>query len=222
MTLRVRAIFPQRVRSSLRKWHRSILLRRGIRTVRRQPRGSDRVWRDLVYGWGSTWSAEPEFLSATAEAAMRQHGPILECGSGLTTLVLAAISRRTGSSVWSLEHDTTSFRASTSQLRRFGLTANVRLTPLHDYGEFEWYDVEPSELPMFSLVICDGPPASTRGGRYGLLPVLGERLSSGCTILLDDAARPSEREVLRRWHSEAPLRYEVHGAEDPYAVVILM
>ena len=39
------------------------------------------------------------------------------------------------------------------------------------------------------------PPGSTRGGRYGLLTVLGERLAPGCTILLDDAGRPDEREA---------------------------
>jgi len=96
------------------------------------------------------------------------------------------------------------------------------LTTLRDYGDFDWYDVDPLELPTFSLVICDGPQGSTRGGRLGLLPVLRERLAPGCSILLDDAARPSEREVLRRWKLQAPLRYDLRGEEKPFAAIELL
>jgi hypothetical protein len=135
--------------------------------------------------------------------------------------VLATIAERTGSTIWSLEHDPEWFRVTELELRRFGLEANLRLTPLRDYGTFDWYDVERSDLPTFSLVICDGPPGSTRGGRYGLLPVLGERLAPGCTILLDDAGRPDEREALQGWQSRASVSYETRGDERPFAVVRL-
>ena len=66
-------------------------------------------------------------------------------------------------------------------------------------------------LRRISLVICDGPPSSTRGGRFGLVPVLRENLAPGFRILLDDARRPGEREVLRRWASEFDLEYDVRG-----------
>jgi hypothetical protein len=103
-------------------------------------------------------------------------------------------------------------------LRRFDLDANVVLAPLRSYRDFEWYDVEASSLPTFSLVVCDGPPNFARAGRYGLVPVLGSRLTSGCTILLDDAARPSERGTLRRWKSEQGIEYEVREAGRAFAV----
>ena len=158
---------------------------------------------------------------AVAAAAILEGGPILECGCGLTTIVLANIARRTGSSIFSLEHDPSSRNETLSALGRFGLRpqADVRLSPMRDYGGYDWYDVDPSTVPEFSLVVCDGPD-TVRGARYGLLPVLGPRLNAGCTILLDDAERKGEQELLRRWEAEGRVRFEMHGRDTPYAVAV--
>jgi hypothetical protein len=200
----------------------SRLLRRGIRALERDPRGNGQIWEDLVDGWDDRrWSVGVEYLDAVAALAVEEKAPILECGSGLTTLVLAAVASRTGSPVWTLEHDADCLRHVEARLERLRLDANVRHTPLRDYGDFDWYDVDPSALPTFSLVVCDGPPKRTRGGRFGLMPVLGARLAAGCVIVLDDAARPEEREVIGRWASDRPLRHEVRGTERPYATVEL-
>jgi hypothetical protein len=211
-----------RLRSRIRSLHRQIVLRRGLRMLRRNPRGSARIWRDLVYGWGNeAYSGRPAYLEALAAAALRNSGPILECGSGITTLVLATIARHTGSPIYSLEHDPRWFHTIQCALHDLRLAADVRLTPLRTYSEFDWYDIDPSDLPLLSLVICDGPPDSTRGGRFGLLPVLRDRLRPGSRVLLDDAGRASERDVLVRWRREMGLEYEIIGAEDPYAVIEL-
>jgi hypothetical protein len=203
------------------QFRQSVALRRGVKSLKRDPRGSERTWQDLVFGWGNPWSVEPDFLDAMAAAARREPGPILECGSGLTTLVLSALRHDRGASVWTLEHDPEWFQLVVQRLRRFGLRANVRLAPLRDYGAYEWYDVSALDVPVVSLAVCDGPPNSTRGGRFGLLPVLGSRLAPSCTILLDDAGRPGEQHVLHRWLREAPLVYEVRGERRPFAVVRL-
>jgi hypothetical protein len=222
---RLKRLVPLRARISLRQrqhaWECARLLRRGLRALGRNPRGSEQVWRDLVDGWDNKrWSAGPEYLDAMAAAAVTENGPILECGSGLTTLVLAAISRRTHSPIWTLEHDERCFHLVHSRLQRFRLRANVQLAPLRSYGDYDWYDVDAATLPTFSLVVCDGPPKSTRGGRFGLLPVLNERLAPGCVILLDDASRPDEQEIIRRWASDISLHYDVRG-ERPFAVMTL-
>jgi hypothetical protein len=49
-----------------------------------------------------------------------------------------------------------------------------------------------------------------------------DRLVRGCVILLDDAARADEREILQRWAADLPLRYEVRGETKPYAYVELL
>jgi hypothetical protein len=221
----VKELVPLSVRKSVRArqhaWQVSRALARGLRDLRERPWGSETIWRDLAVGWDNQrWSAGPEYLDAVAAAALAEQGPVLECGSGLTTLLLATISGYTGSPVLTLEHDERCFDLVRSRLRRFGLEADVRLAPLRSYGEYDWYDVDPGALHVFSLVVCDGPPGSTRGGRFGLLPVIGDRLLPGCAILVDDAARPAEQEILRRWSDDVSLRFTVRG-ERPFAVVEL-
>ena len=47
-------------------------------------------------------------------------------------------------------------------------------------GSFVWYDVPKDVWPAeFRLVVCDGPPGDMKGGRYGLLPLVGARLPPG-------------------------------------------
>jgi hypothetical protein len=171
-----------------------------------------------VYGWGNEdWSALSEFLEAVASYCRSTVGPVLECGSGLTTLVLASL----GAEVYALEHDPVWREHLKAKLTEFGLSAHLIASPLRSYGAFEWYDVDITTMPAFSLVVCDGPPGeTTRGGRYGLLPVMRERLADGCTILLDDANRPGERDVLGAW-AQSLASVQVYGRAEAYAVAIL-
>jgi len=71
------------------------------------------------------------------------------------------------------------------------------------------------------MVICDGPPGATKGGRYGLVPVMKDRLRTGSFILLDDAAREQEQEIARRWMSELDASIETIGDAKPYISLTL-
>ncbi|MHC4846180.1 MAG: hypothetical protein ACYTCU_08465, partial [Planctomycetota bacterium] len=62
----------------------------------------------------------------------------------------------------------------------------------------------------------DGPPGDTRGGRYGLFPLMGGRLAPGCVLLLDDAEREGEQDVARRWETAWGASLEVLGTAKPY------
>lgn len=154
----------------------------------------------LTRSWGIGAGPDPRFLVEVAERAASAQGPILECGSGLTTLVAAAYAAQ---SVWSLEHHFRYGEVVRRSLAHSGLDNSVTIlhAPLIDYRRFTWYSV-PRKLPnTFDLVICDGPPSDTPGGRYGLLPIMAERLSSSTIILLDDARRPDEQEILSAWRA---------------------
>src|SRR5215213_5674635 len=151
---------------------------------------------DILAELGSAWGddgfrATGGYLEEVARFAMEARGPVLEIGSGLTTLILGALVGRRGLPVWTLEHHPEYFRNTEAKLKRYSIT-NVHLTlaPLRDYGEFSWYDPPLNELPGdFSLVVADGPPGHVKGGRFGLLPVLHSHFAPQVVILLDDAER---------------------------------
>lgn len=179
---------------------------------------------ELVYGWANeTMSASEEYLQAVFRHASRTRGPILECGSGLSTLVLGVAARGSRQNVWSLEDDAFWASIVRQALARFQIGGvEICESPLRSYGKYEWYDPPRDRLAKdFALVICDGPQGTTVGGRYGLLPVLGGNLRSGCVILLDDAARAGERQVLSRWGDEWHVSHEMSGGDKPFARLLV-
>jgi len=182
-----------------------------LRRVRPDAPLDSRLIVQLRYGWGNDrFSAPAPFLERVAERARNTGGPILECGSGCSTLFLGLLAGSRGVEIWSLEHEVDWLRATEARLRQFRVQG-VRLlhAPLRSYGGFDWY-APPAEVSIpsrFTLVVCDGPPSlTTHGGRYGLLPVLGSRLPPGTEVLVDDAARPEEQAVIERWSAERPIR----------------
>ncbi|MBN1919423.1 MAG: class I SAM-dependent methyltransferase [Verrucomicrobia bacterium] len=161
--------------------------------------------RRFRHGWGNElWSAEAGYIGALVEHAWKSEGPILECGSGLTTVLLGLIAQRIGQRVWSLEHQPKWGDHVREALRKWRVrTVELCVDELHDYGPYTWYVPPQDRMPGdFSLVACDGPPQVTRGGRYGLLPVMRPRLRSGCVIIVDDADRPEDRATIQAWAKE--------------------
>jgi hypothetical protein len=214
--------WKQAARETLSNW----TFRRAMRRITNLPVGTvptREMLRDLLVGWGNQgFSAEPDYLEAVAQAAVTTSTPILECGSGLTTILLGVLAGRRGVATWSLEHIPEWRSRILGVLDQFKIPgAHVCLAPLRDYEGFAWYDAPLDEMPeRFQLAICDGPPGATAGGRYGLLPVLGHRLPVGSVILLDDASRPGEAKVLKRWTTEARMSVSMREASNgSFAVV---
>lgn len=213
----------QPVRGLVRDWQ----LRRAVERISALPSGqlpTRQMLEELRAGWGNTgYAARPEYLRELMERAVSTPGPILECGSGVSTLLLGLLAGRRGVETWTLEH-LPQWHARVSGALRRNRIPHVHdcLAPLQDYGTgYSWYTPPVERMPRaFQLVICDGPPGETPGGRYGLWPVLGERLGSGAVILLDDADRPGEEEVLRRWSTEARMRVDMRKVPGgAYAII---
>lgn len=169
------------------------------------------------------WSlGRPALESVLAEVDAGRH-VVVECGSGLSTILIARRLRELGAGhVHSLEHDHGFAEACRRQLEResLGDRAQVIEAPLrtHPASGVGWYDREAlARLPRagVELLLVDGPPAGTPELERSRYPVLGElrpRLAPGAVVICDDALRPGERWALERWRSELGLAYEFDEA----------
>jgi hypothetical protein len=183
------------------------------------------VISDLIYGWGNEgWSAPEEYLISCLRNALTCNGPILECGTGLTTILVGVIAQKHNNAMWSLEHLQEWGDRVEKYLKRYRIDSlRVSVRALKNYADYSWYDPPLDLMPdSFALIICDGPPGGTRGGRYGLAPILGERLRPGCVILLDDAAREQEKEIAARWSVELCASYETIWSRKPFIRMALL
>jgi hypothetical protein len=116
--------------------------------------------------------------------------------------------------VFSLEHEPQwAARVERNIPKHMRGTIELCVTPIRNHGEFDWYSLDGVRVPTdIGFVICDGPPGSTRGGRYGLGPVLTPLLAPGCIVLLDDTRRASEHDIMMRWCAELGARVMHQGS----------
>jgi predicted O-methyltransferase YrrM len=158
------------------------------------------------------WAASPDFLLQIAHYMSREKPKtILECSSGISTLVAARCAQLNGlGHVFSLEHEPTYAAKTRDLLRHHGLQdwATVLDAPLEgSAGQSAWYSLKllPANLPSVDLLVVDGPPASAGPlARYPALPRLEKFLAKKVAVFVDDADREDEQEMIRRWTSEFP------------------
>ncbi|MEQ8396044.1 class I SAM-dependent methyltransferase [Thalassobaculum sp.] len=159
------------------------------------------------------WVASPDVLLLLARR-IRQTAPltIVECGSGVSTIVQAQAAKLNGRGhVYAIDHDAEFAEQTRQALEEYGLAdwATVTHAPLSkcriDDTEWDWYELRslPNVAPIDQLFV-DGPPADLPCplARYPAGPMLFPRLAPGASVFVDDAARPGETEVLRRWAVE--------------------
>ena len=193
-------------------------LERGLPSV------SVEVLRELIEFWGNkSWSAKEEYLTGIIQHAWEAQGTILECGSGLSSLILGLLARHTGQRLVCLEHDADWAFVIRNSLAQADLSfVELLHTPLESFDTYDWYSVPdgtftPREV---SLTICDGPPEGTRGCRYGMLPVMLPNLSPGAVVLLDDV-QSGGASVLARWKKDFGLDSTVEGSIKTYGRTLI-
>jgi predicted O-methyltransferase YrrM len=133
-------------------------------------------FHDLVTGWGNGYSATPELL---AEIWTRCEGSVLECGTGLSTIVLAAKRCE----VTSLEHDPMYASHIRAVLDRHDLKANIECRPLVG----RWYDHPGGD---YDCLLIDGPPRAMSNRTIAL-----ERVSAELVIWDDYVSGLDDPEV---------------------------
>ena len=216
----LKRLIPAKIKRPAKSVLLAYIFRQTMREIAKLPPGeipSREVLKKLRLGWDNQgWDAKLDYFEEIARRAVTTKGPILECGSGLSTLVMGYLAGKRDVEVWSLEHNSDWHRRVSNVMKRYRVPGlKLCLAPLRDYGEFNWYDPPLATMPeKFSLVICDGPPDLAHGGRYGLLPVLGGRIESGSVILFDDAREPGQPEVLQRWAAENGVSVELRETDE--------
>ncbi|MGE0409445.1 MAG: class I SAM-dependent methyltransferase [Amphiplicatus sp.] len=162
---------------------------------------------DALPNLGS-WKADIGFLNLIADEILT-HAPstIVEFGAGATTLVIAQCLKLIGSGRQvSFDEHKDFVEATRVWVREYGLTPEIRHAPLTQSIEGwrgRWYNYY--GLPdKIDLLILDGPHWAVHPYVRGAADHLFDRIPVGGALLLDDAARPGERIVARRWRKRWP------------------
>jgi len=137
---------------------------------------------------GNSYGALEDVLMMCALLGKKADGPIIETGSGLTTIVLASSSTEP---VYCLEHDTRWAQDLEKLAAKAGVdNFHVKLCDIQD----QWY-VVPKDIPsQFALGLNDGPPRKI-GSRMGFFDHFGHTE----TIICDDADNPAYGNELTQW-----------------------
>jgi hypothetical protein len=163
--------------------------------------------------YDNDWSAAPDFLERIVDHVLKEKpATIVECGCGVTTLMLARCCEFNGiGEVFSLENGAEFAAKTRSEIARYELksVATIIDAPLKevmvDGRAYQWYGLDGLAARNIDMLVIDGPSGFIqRHSRYPALPLLFDRLADGCMIYLDDAARQDEREVVKMWQAQFP------------------
>lgn len=159
------------------------------------------------------WSAGADFLQIIVDYCLQARPSlVLECSSGLTSLMLARCCQMNGSGqVVSLEDGEEYATKTRSYMDRYGLDdyAAVVHAPLQEIevagADYLWYATQEIPDRPVEMLVIDGPSGFIqKNSRYPALPLLYPRLADACRVFLDDAARDDEREIVTLWQAAYP------------------
>jgi predicted O-methyltransferase YrrM len=162
---------------------------------------------DALPNLGS-WKADTALLAAIVDAIERlRPAMVVELGAGASTLVAAkALQLNGGGTLVSFDQHDDFVAATGHWLAEYGLGADMRaaaLRPAPRDWPGVWYDTRRAP-ERIDLLIIDGPPWTIHPYVRGAAEELFDRIAVGGMVLLDDALRPGERLIARRWRKRWP------------------
>lgn len=164
-----------------------------------------------------SWKADTFMLHRLVDVIEeRRPQSVVELGSGATSLVIAqALSRNGGGTLHSYDQHAPFVNEMGGWLAEHGLAANFNHAPLIQRDARWpglWYGLASVPLAI-DLLVIDGPPWAVHPFARGMAERLFPLLTPGAVVLLDDAARPGERYVARRWRKRWPgIAFHYEGA----------
>ena len=155
-----------------------------------------------------SWKADAGFLHLIVDHIQNARPRVVvEFGAGASTFVAArALMLHGGGRLVSFDQNPDFAAQTRSWLRSYGVDADIRAVPLcPSPGGWPglWYDHEPVDRPI-DLLLIDGPPWTIHPYVRGAAEALFDDIAPGGCVMLDDAARPGERVVARRWSVRWP------------------
>jgi predicted O-methyltransferase YrrM len=160
---------------------------------------------DVLPNLGS-WKADTNFLwhivSAIEEARPQM---VVELGCGASTFIIArALQKFGGGKVISYDQHKQFVSVTQNWISDHGMPVDIRHAPLGPPPAGwpgHWYQL--SDVPDdIDLLVVDGPPWAIHPHVRGAAASLFPRITPGGRLLLDDAARPGERVIARRWRRD--------------------
>ncbi len=160
---------------------------------------------DAIPHLGS-WKADSFLLNRIVdEIEALKPQSVVELGSGASSLIIAkALANNGGGQLVSYDQHEPFLAEMREWLAEHNLSATFHHAPLTSRNpEWPglWYAV--TDVPeSIDLLVIDGPPWAVHPYVRGMAEILFSRISPGGVVLLDDAARPGERVVERRWRKK--------------------
>ena len=155
-----------------------------------------------------SWKADTYLLHRIVDVIeAARPATVVELGSGATSLVIAqSLAQHGGGMLHSYDGHAPFVAAMEGWLEEHALTAAFHHAPLVQRDvrwPGLWYAL--TDIPgSIDLLVIDGPPWAVHPFARGMAERLFPLIAPGGTILLDDAARPGERYVARRWRKAWP------------------
>ncbi len=140
---------------------------------------------------------------------------IVELGSGLSTLIIAKTLEKLAYDYKIISFDSDEYCL--NETKNLLVAENVYdakktkliYAPIKDLeingNLYKWYDVEKFHLDCekIDLLFVDGPVGGfCKNARYPALKILKNYLKNGSIVILHDAKRPDEMEIIEMWKKE--------------------
>ena len=202
--------------------YRNFIFRRTMKKVMSDPENFLNDYdtlAELSYGWANEgYSASVEYLQDCVQYTAQSELPILECGSGISTIVVGLIAKKYGNIVWTFEHSKPWYKRVKKTLMKYNIDS-VKLNhgPMVEYGEYTWYKAPLDAMPSkFSLVLCDGPADVKTRAKQNIFPLMKDRFDAGSIVLYDDIPKIIPEDDIPGWIDRLNMSYVVRGTKNPY------
>ncbi len=214
------------IRSKLADWN----LHRAIQPLIATGRFTSEQLVTFRSAWSNEgFSADVGYLAETIRLIEKHRGPVLECGTGATTIISGILGERYGFDTYCLEQDRSWSLAARHALEYHNIRrVHILDTPLQSYGRYAWYNTAGLDLPKhFGVILCDGPFVDRSRGdaiydswRYGVLPFLHRTDTTFDALLLDDVNDNRAPNVLQRWIADWNTRHHVISSENGECAIV--